>query len=195
MVFAIYVATAPFMMTSSNGIFFRVTGPLCGEFTGHRWNPPHEGQWRRALMFSFICAWLNGWVNNREAGDLRRHRAHYDVIVMWIQDKRTHARPTVSGRIDCYWLQTLSWRSIMTSRWAATRYSSNTVIREMTTPPSNNANIPAIWSREKRRLALLSAIFNRVFCYVVILRNSIVLPIERNVVEFPTHHITPKSKG
>ena len=49
--------------------------PLCGEFTGHR-------QWRGALMFSLICAWINGWVNNREAGDLRRHRAHYDVIVM-----------------------------------------------------------------------------------------------------------------
>ena len=34
------------------------------------------------LMFSLICAWMNGWVHNREAGDLRRHRAHYDVIVM-----------------------------------------------------------------------------------------------------------------
>ena len=45
-------------------------------------NSPHKGQWRRALMFSLICAWINSWVNNREAGDLRRHRAHYDVIVM-----------------------------------------------------------------------------------------------------------------
>ena len=45
-------------------------------------NSPHKGQWRGALMFSFICAWINGWVNNREAGDLRHHRAHYDVIVM-----------------------------------------------------------------------------------------------------------------
>ena len=33
-------------------------------------------------MFSLICVWINGWVNNREAGDLRRHRGHYDVIVM-----------------------------------------------------------------------------------------------------------------
>ena len=39
-------------------------------------------QWRGTLMFSFICAWINSWVNNREAGDLRRHHAHYDVIVM-----------------------------------------------------------------------------------------------------------------
>ena len=44
-------------------------------------NSPHKGQRRGALMFSLICV-SNGWVNNREAGDLRRYRAHYDVIVM-----------------------------------------------------------------------------------------------------------------
>ena len=66
------------MMTSSNGSIFRVSGPLCGEFTGH----PHKGQWRGALMFSLICAWIKGWVNNHKAGDLRRHRAHYDVAVI-----------------------------------------------------------------------------------------------------------------
>ena len=33
-------------------------------------------------MFSLICVWINGWVNNREAGDLRRNRGHYDVIIM-----------------------------------------------------------------------------------------------------------------
>ena len=43
---------------------------------------PHLGQWRGALMFSLLCVWINDWVNNREAGDLRRHRGHYDVIVM-----------------------------------------------------------------------------------------------------------------
>ena len=46
-------------------------------------NSPHKGQWRRASMFSLICAWINGWVKNREAADSRRHRVHYDVIVMW----------------------------------------------------------------------------------------------------------------
>ena len=45
-------------------------------------NSQHKGQWRGALMFSLICDWINGWVNNREAGDLRRYRAHYDVTVM-----------------------------------------------------------------------------------------------------------------
>ena len=47
-------------------------------------NSPHKGQWRWALMFSLISVWINDWVNNREAGDWRRYRAHYDVIVMWI---------------------------------------------------------------------------------------------------------------
>ena len=48
-------------------------------------NSPHKGQYRRALIFSLICALNKGRVNNREAGDLRRHRAHYDVIVMiWL---------------------------------------------------------------------------------------------------------------
>ena len=45
-------------------------------------NSPHKGQWRGSLIFSLICAWTNGWVNNRQAGDSRRYRAHYDVIVM-----------------------------------------------------------------------------------------------------------------
>ena len=47
-------------------------------------NSTHRGQWRGALVFSLICAWINGWVNNREADDLRRHRGHYDVNIMTI---------------------------------------------------------------------------------------------------------------
>ena len=47
-------------------------------------NSQDKGQWPGALVFSLVCAWINGWVNNREAGDLRRrHRAHYDTTVMW----------------------------------------------------------------------------------------------------------------
>ena len=45
-------------------------------------NSPHKGQWRRTLIFSLICVWLNGWVNIDEAGAFRRHRAHYGVTVM-----------------------------------------------------------------------------------------------------------------
>ena len=98
------------MMTSSNGNIFRVTGHLCGNSPGtlilYPWwhhqmetfsallaicagihrspvNFPHKGQWRGALMFSLICTRLNGWENNGEAGDFRRHRAHYDVTAMY----------------------------------------------------------------------------------------------------------------
>ena len=45
-------------------------------------NSPHKGQWCGALMYSLICVWMHDWVNNRETGDLRRYRAHYDVILM-----------------------------------------------------------------------------------------------------------------
>ena len=47
---------------------------------GIHWSPvnsPHKGQWRGALMHSLIWVWINGWVNNREAGDLRRYRAQH----------------------------------------------------------------------------------------------------------------------
>ena len=50
-------------------------------------NSPHKDQWRGSLMFSLICVWINVWVNNREAGDLRRYRAHYDVTVMRYKNK------------------------------------------------------------------------------------------------------------
>ena len=70
-------------MTSSNGNISALLD-LCFVREIH-WSPvnsPHKGQWRGALMFSLICALLNGWVNNRDAFDLRRYSAHYDVIVM-----------------------------------------------------------------------------------------------------------------
>ena len=51
-------------------------------------NSPHKGQWRGALMFTLICVWINDWVNNREAGDLRRHRGFHDVTVMILKDVR-----------------------------------------------------------------------------------------------------------
>ena len=60
-------------------------------------NSPHKGQWRGALMFSLICVWINGWVNNREAGDLRRYPAHYDVTVM------LHHR-CFAGLVACWFL-------------------------------------------------------------------------------------------
>ena len=67
------------IMTSSNGNVFRVAGPLCGESTGHRWIPPNKGQWRGTVDLR-----LNKLLSNRNAANLRRHRAHYDVTVMQV---------------------------------------------------------------------------------------------------------------
>ena len=87
-----------FMVTSSNGNIFRVTGLLCGEFAGLPVNSPHKGQWRAALMFSLISACTNGCANNRYAGHLKHHRAHYDVIVMlWLD------RALALHRLSCWW--------------------------------------------------------------------------------------------
>ena len=69
------------MMTSSNGNIFRVTGPLCREFTGPGEFPTQRPVTRDIDVF-FDLRLINGWVYNREAGDLRRHRGHYDVSVM-----------------------------------------------------------------------------------------------------------------
>ena len=76
------------MMTSWNGNIFRITGSFV---RGNHRSPvvvsPHKGQWRGALIFSLISAWANGWATNRDADDLRRHRAHYDVTVMYIRNR------------------------------------------------------------------------------------------------------------
>ena len=65
-------------------------------------NSPHKGQWRGALMFTLICVWINDWVNNREAGDLRCYRAHYDVIVIIRKDVFERAKPS-TGTCLTHW--------------------------------------------------------------------------------------------
>ena len=62
--------------------FSALLGICAGNFHRSPVNSPHKGQWRGDLMFSLICVWINGWRNNREAGDLRRHPTHCDLIVM-----------------------------------------------------------------------------------------------------------------
>ena len=63
------------MMTSSNGNIFRVT------FTGHRWIPSTKASDAELWCFLRSAPWINSWVNNREVGDLRRHRTRCDVTV------------------------------------------------------------------------------------------------------------------
>ena len=80
------------MMTSSNGNIFCVTGPLCGNspVTGEF---PSHSQWREGLSFSLICAWINGWVNRREASYLRRHRVDYDITVISCMPQWNRTQP------------------------------------------------------------------------------------------------------
>ena len=64
-------------------------------------NSPHKAQWRGALVFSLICAWINDWVNNGEAGDLRRHHAHYNGTVM--HSHATLAKYLPKSSITMHW--------------------------------------------------------------------------------------------
>ena len=70
-------------------------------------NSPHQGQWRGALMFSLSCVWINGWVNNCEAGELRRNRFHYDVSVLIMQNclhRWTHTMKDLGELVNAGWL-------------------------------------------------------------------------------------------
>ena len=83
----LYRRSSPNMMTSSNGTYSALLAigagnlPVTGKFPAQR---PVTG----SFDVSLICVWTDSWANNGTAGDLRRYRAHYDVIVMttaWMQ--------------------------------------------------------------------------------------------------------------
>ena len=98
------------MMTSSNGNIFRVTGHLCGEFTARR-------------IFSLICVWINGWVNNRETGGLRRYPTHYDVIVLQLSKPMTTQFSNVTRQIRSSYI-TVGERTValkIIARWSITQ--------------------------------------------------------------------------
>ena len=85
-------------------------------------NSPHKGQWRGALMSSLICARINGWVNNNEAGDLRRHRTHYDVILMFriigaLSGRRWSHKETVTWGFDVFFINSMN--KLWTNSWVA----------------------------------------------------------------------------
>ena len=78
-------------------------------------NSPHKGQWRGALMFTLICARINGWVSNPEAGDLRRHHAHYDAIVMIKSNTLVRIMINTHGTISRWYdtkSQTHNWNEL-----------------------------------------------------------------------------------
>ena len=89
---------------------FRRNWPFVRKFIGPRWIPRTNGQWRGALVFSLTCVWINVWVNNGEAGVSRRHRTHYDVIVMHtvcLVPRKPHKK----AWLDCItWIQRRDWQ-------------------------------------------------------------------------------------
>ena len=90
------------MMTSSNGNIFRVTGlcagnsPVTSEF-------PSQRPVTRSFEILFICVWTNGWVNNRDAGDLRRHGGHYDVMCWYSMSHQKYTRFVVLCFVLVIW--------------------------------------------------------------------------------------------
>ena len=87
----------------------------------------HKGQWRGALMLYLICAWANGWANNRDTGYLKRQRAHYDVTVIYNFTHVIQGRfigvgeivpsdPNGYGWIDLYWCAILIAHQIVMAK-------------------------------------------------------------------------------
>ena len=104
--------------------------PVTNEFPAHR-------PVTRALIFSLICAWANSWVNNRNAGDLRRHRAHYDVTVMCTKCEHYLWLPPVQ---QLWSLQLILWEKklyIQNATWIditrTTQYHNHIFIKEIPT--------------------------------------------------------------
>ena len=98
------------MMTSSNGSIFCVTGPLCGDFTGHQWIPHTKASDAELWCFLWSVPWINSRVNNHEAGNLRCHRTHYDVRMScdtplaWCNASHlTNGSTVFIWKLYCYW--------------------------------------------------------------------------------------------
>ena len=100
-----HAGISPFMITwwRHQMETFSVLLALCAGNSPVTVISPRKGQWRGAFMLSLICTWMNGWVNNREAGDLRRQHAHHDVTVML--SSRTHTSWIISA-----WAGTSGWK-------------------------------------------------------------------------------------
>ena len=94
-------------------------------------NFPHKGQCRKVLVFSLICAWTNSWANYGDAGDLRRHRAHYGVTVMrciqrrriWIMHtlEKTKLRNRYASWHIGIWKRGVPWRDHTHTRFSGSR--------------------------------------------------------------------------
>ena len=87
--------------------------PVTGEF-------PAQRPVRRSFDV-LVCDWLNGWVNNGEAGDLRRHRAHYNVTVM-IAEQIDKCFKCTLWYIQCYYYATCNGHSSVSHTETCTKW-------------------------------------------------------------------------
>ena len=144
-----------YMMTSSNGNIFRVTGPLCGEVTSHGWIPCTKASGANFDVFfdlRLINGWVNGWVNNREAGDLRRHRAHYGVIVVtnmnWASAQT--CIPWVWGEMRSSWfvkhLPGFLWWGMSSGQVGGSAEKRETILKEETQPRTPRGHWCLVWT-------------------------------------------------
>ena len=149
-------------MTSSNGNIFRVTGHLCGEFTGPGEFPTQRPVTRSFDVYFDLCS-NKRWVNSREAGDFRCHRAHYDVIVMNVCTYRLshisqiklqwrhneHGWVSNHRRIDYLLKRWFRQRSKKTSKLRVTGLceGNSPVTDEFPTQGASNAENVSIWWR------------------------------------------------
>ena len=69
----ILTCLSPLDVIGQHSQIFRINHPFWGELV----DSPHKSQWRRALTFSSMCIWINGWESY-----MRRHRTLYDVTVI-----------------------------------------------------------------------------------------------------------------
>ena len=92
-------------------------------------------------MFSLIYAWINGWVNNREAGNLRRHRSHYDVIVMhW---ERRNCNRLSDGEMTPKYIGEIDWYQTKTKRKCEPSGHSLDILKEPF-PMRNTSCVPCL---------------------------------------------------
>ena len=69
--------------------------PVTGEF-------PAQRPVTRSFDVSLICVWMDCWLNNREADDLRGHCTHYDVTVMATEQQLSHSMGNTWLWEDCH---------------------------------------------------------------------------------------------
>ena len=107
------------MMTSSNGNFSAL---LVLGVENSSVNSPLKVQWCRAVMLSLIYALTNSWSNSLDAGDLRRHRANYDITVMRDIQNRSHAYKS-NNLILTNTLYTKFQQSVINKLWLYTLFA------------------------------------------------------------------------